>query len=359
VSIKVVQSHGPERDEWMRRLDDFENSEVFAHPGYLGLFDQPGHNSVCLFFECDAGRAMYPITLRDLRCLPYWEGEELFDALSPPYGYGGPFVDGDYDTVCTQFFAAYNEWANDNGLVSEYITFSAKQNYALPYPGDVVERMPCVVRATDMEQDPLWMDYKGSVRTDIKNARRQGVTVEVDTTGQHRSEFLAIYESTMDRRQAAQSYRMDNDFLARMEAAIPGYFSYFHARHEGEIVSTELVLISGDSTFFFRGGTFREKLRTRANLMLKHEIIEWSRQNGKRFYLLGAGNSETDALFKYKRAFSPRGVQPLRVGKWAAQPEACKRLEAARSDYEQGLGNSWTPRTGFFPAYRAPGAIDA
>jgi hypothetical protein len=311
--LKVLGAGGADHEEWMACLESFANPEVFAHPGYLSLFTQPGHQNICLLFECDAGRALYPLILRDLQHLDFWDGDALFDALSPPYGYGGPTVEGDFDAVCAAFFEAYREWAVDNALVSEYITFSAKQDYALPYPGDVVERMPCVVRRTDMEEQALWMDYKGSVRTDVKNARRQGVSVTADPTGEHREQFLAIYDTTMDRRDAAQSYQMKLAFLHEMEARIPGYFSYFHAWHEGQIVSTELVLISGDSTFFFRGGTLREKFRTRANLLLKHEIIEWGRQNSKRFYLLGAGNSETDALFKYKRAFAPSGVQPLRV----------------------------------------------
>jgi hypothetical protein len=102
---------------------------------------------------------------------------------------------------------------------------------------------------------------------------------------------------------------------------------YFHVQLEGEIVSTELIVLNDDRTCFVGGGTRRQHLRTPANLLLKHTIVEWSRQQGYRYYLLGSGNSEEDSPFKYKRAFRARGEggPAFRAGQFHPRLSCTKR----------------------------------
>lgn len=343
----------PEEAEWRHLVERSRSREVFALPGYLKLFAGRGVSPFCAVYEDADGTALYPGLLRDLSMLPFAENLRGADAVSPPYGYGGPFIDGD-EVLAERFFGAWATWAREHGVVAEYLTVSPKSVGRWVYPGTVEERAPTVLRDLSLTDEEAWADYKKSVRTDVRAAEKAGVTVTVDTVGEHAAEFLAIYESTMDRRAAAPGYRLDGAFLQRLHAAIPGGFCYLHAWHQGLIVSSELLLVSGDSTFFFRGGTLAERLTTRANVMLKHEIIRWSRAQGKRAYLLGGGNVGEDSLFKYKRAFAPEGVRMLRVGKWAIDPDAVSRLTEARRAFEAAAGRAWRPRPGFFPPYRAP-----
>jgi len=342
-----------EEEEWRGLVEGSPSREVFALPGYLKLFSGKGVTPFCAVYQDAEGTALYPGLLRDLSSLPFAESLPGADAVSPPYGYGGPFIDGG-DELAGRLFAAWASWAKEHGVVAEYLTVSPKSAARWAYPGTVEERAPTVLRDLSLTDEETWADYKKSVRTDVRAAEKAGVSVTVDPVGEHAAEFLAIYESTMDRRAAAPGYRLDGDFLKGLHAAIPGGFCYLHAWHEGRIVSSELLLVSGDSTYFFRGGTLAEKLTTRANVMLKHEIIRWSRALGKRSYLLGGGNAGEDSLFKYKRAFAPEGVRMLKVGKWAIDPEAVARLTEARHAFEAAAGRPWQPRPGFFPPYRAP-----
>ncbi len=343
---------------WLSLLEQSSHREVFAHPDYLRLFSEASDSCVCLVYEGKGFQLMYPILLRDLSKLEYFETLDTaaVDAVSPPYGYCGPFLSGPEsgrEELIRKFYASYKEWADQHSLVSEYVSFSPKRSVGRGYEGKSSERCPTVLRRLDMSADELWMDYKGSIRTDVKAARRNGVSVISDATGQYASDFLAIYSSTMDRRSAVTSYQLDMQFLEQIHKKLTGYFIYFHAYHEGKIVSTELVLLSGNSSFFFRGGTYRDQLKTKANVMLKHEIISWSQERGLDYYLLGGGNSAEDSLFKYKKAFAPRGVETLMVGKWTVDGKAMSDLVQRRKDYERDRGVEWQASETYFPPYRS------
>jgi len=280
--------------------------------------------------------------------------------ISPPYGYGGPFIvhnTGDEDKLIRCFFDAYREWAPTQGIVAEYMTFSPKNPREWFYPGDVSIRAPTVLCDLGVNPDELWKNYRKTLRWEIRKAQRDGIFVQEDSKGEHAEEFLSIYNSTMDRRHASDAYLMDMAFLSRIHDTLSGNYCYFHAYYNGQIVSSELVLISGDSTFFFRGGTYAEDLKTYSNKLLKHEIIQWSKENGKRYYLLGGGNDSEDPLFQYKRGFAPNGVRWLQVGKWVVDEGRYNELVEARRVFESDRGCAWIPRSDYFPKYRAPAVV--
>lgn len=348
-----------DRDAWLELLRADERAEVFAHPGYLELFSKEGYRPFLAVYEEGEKRLLYPGILRDIRMEPWARDQSAaFDVIPPPFGYSGPFPVAAHapDTEC-RFFARYAEWARQTGVIAEYATCAPHRDSFWGFPGEISERMPTVVRDLVGSPESIALDYKGSVRTDIKSALRQGVTVEEEASGERIPAFLRVYDDTMDARGAAESYRMNRAFLTRLVSALPGCFRFFHAHQAGQIVSTELVLVSADSTFFFRGGTLRDSLKTRANLLLKDAVIRWSLAAGKRWYLLGGGNSGDDPLFKYKRAFAPRGVRMLRVGRWTLDPERSAQLLEARRKHHAVEGRSWAPQPGFFPEYRSPGQV--
>ncbi len=356
-SFRVLEASGPSREEWLALLESWSGKEVFAHPDYLALYQTAGHRPICIVYHCSEGRVIYPLMLRDLRMAAFWGpgGDELYDTIAPPYGYGGPFVEGkgDKSVLVARFFREYRQWALSQNVVSEYITFSPKDECELPYPGTVIVRAPTVVRTLTLSPDEIWRGYKGSVRRCVKAARRAGLVIETDLSGERIEDFLEIYTETMMRRRAAANYYLRPGFLECLNRTLKGYYVYFHALLDGKVVSTELALISADSTFFFRGGTRADASHLRPNHLLKHHIILWSQERGKPYYILGGGNNAGDSLYRYKLSFAPQGVRPLRIGKWILNQNRYEQLVAARRAYEKAQGAQWTPMNNYFPAYRA------
>jgi Acetyltransferase (GNAT) domain len=357
-SFRVLEASGPSREEWLALLESWSGREVFAHPDYLALYQTAGQRPICVVYRSSEGQVVYPLLIRDLRATTFWgpDGDELYDTIAPPYGYGGPFVEGggDKKDLVVKFFREYSQWALSQNVISEYVTFSPKEECELPYPGTVTYRAPTVVRTLTPYPDEIWRGYTGSVRRSVQAARRAGLVIEADQSGERIKDFLEIYTETMMRRNAAANYYLSPGFLEYLNRNLKGYYVYFHALLGGKVVSTELVLISADSIFFFRGGTRADASQLRSNHLLKHHIMLWGQEKGKSYYLLGGGNTAEDSLYQYKLSFAPQGIRDLRIGKWILNQARYEQLIAVRRSYEKAKGAEWMPQNNYFPAYRAP-----
>lgn len=357
-SLRVLEADGGDRQEWLALLESWAGREVFSHPDYLTLFAGPGERPMCAVYDGAGTRVIHPFLLRDLRATAFWgQGrEEVYDIVSPPYGYGGPFVEGtatDRSALTAAFFREYERWAWSQKVASEYVIFSPKEEGAPSYPGEVGSR-PIVVRTLDLAPEDILRDYKSTVPRCIRAAQRAGVCVVQDPTGQRRQDFLDVYEDTMRRRNADASYDLTPAFLERLNRTLSGYFMYFFALLDDRVVAADLLLLSADSIFFFRGGTLAEAFWARPTHLLWHHVFLWGREQGKRCLLLGGGMDVDDSLYRFKLSFAPRGGRPLRFGKWILDASSYDRLLAARRLYERSHGGEWTPRPSYFPAYRAP-----
>ena len=149
----------------------------------------------------------------------------------------------------------------------------------------------------------------------------------------------------MDRREARRGYYFPRTFFEAIATGLAGQFAYFHALVEGRIVSTELALVSADNVYSFLGGTDQAAFDLRPNDLLKHELIVWAKQAGKRRFVLGGGYTEDDGIVRYKKAFAPTGQMSFYVGRRVFDQPSYDRLTQ-----QHGA----TPVAGYFPAYRAP-----
>lgn len=343
-------------ESWVSHWESWPGREVYAHPEYVCLFSDEASRALCAAWRSDRGCVLYPFLLRDIAAEPFC-GEamtQVFDIVTP-YGYGGPFLWGkrDPDDLADRFWSAFSEWAMRQPVVSEFIRFTLFPEDVLDYPGEREERLMNVVRNLDIDGERIWMDYEHKVRKNVNKARRNGVRVEIDLSGERLDEFLNIYSGTMDRRQASKGYYFPRRFFESLRDYLPGQFAYFHALHEGKVVSTELVLVSAESVYSFLGGTDGGAFDLRPNDLLKHEIILWARENGKRRFVLGGGYLPEDGIFKYKKSFSPSGCVPFHVGRRVLDQDLYAILVDRKRQWALGGGREWEPRPGYFPEYRA------
>lgn len=358
-SLRVLGGSPADRQEWERLLASWPGRDVFADPAYLDLYARAGERAACVVYTAGAATVLQPVVLRSVDVLPFWSGEARDDVAPPPFGYAGPFVWGEADdeareVLLRDYYAAYAAWAREAGVVAEYTLFSPMAPVPACYPGETVERIPVVVRDLTPTEDEIWADYRSQVRRNVRAAVRRDVRVTVDEDGKYADAFLAVHEETMDRRDGLAHHRVDAGLLDRLHRALPGRFAYLHAWCDGQVVSSDLLLVSAGSTYYFRGGTRAEFLDTRANQLLKHECVLWSRRTGRHAFLLGGGVDGHDSLLRYKAGFAPGGVRTLWAGRWCLDPERYAELVAARRAYgAPGGGDGDAESSGFFPAYRA------
>jgi hypothetical protein len=351
-SYRVLDEARPtDRAEWLRLWRAWPEQEPTAHPAFVALFARPGDRAVCLVTGGEASGVLFPLVLRPLGVEPWAApGETRWDAVSP-YGYGGPFAWGGGPR--DGFWDAAEHWLRGAGVVTAFARLSLFPDELLPFRGEVVDNAPAVVRRLDLDGEAIWQDYAHKVRKNVNAARRAGLSFEIDVEGRRLDDFLAIYESTMDRRQAGDGYYFSREFFETILREMPGSCLLAHVLDAGRVVSTELVLRSATRLYSFLGGTLADAFEKRPNDLLKHEVGAWGRGAGLRAYVLGGGYAGTDGIFRYKLAFAPSGEVPFRVGCWVLDSGATSALIETRRASELAGGNDWSPRPGFFPAYRA------
>jgi hypothetical protein len=332
-------------ERWLEHWQAWPAREVYAHPGYLKLYEDDRSRALCAAWTGAAGTVLYPFLLRDLTVEPFCPPElERATDLTSPYGYGGPFFWGDDpEAAAAEFWPRFADWARSEAVVSEFVRLALLPDELLPYPGERVQRLVNVVRDLDREPDELWMDYEHKVRKNVKKARRSEIRIELDETGARLDDFLRLYRHTMDRREADERYDFPAEYFERIHRELPGQFVYAHALSGDRVVSSELVLVSAETIYSFLGGTDRNAFELRPNDLLKHELILWAKEAGKRRFVLGGGYSEDDGIYRYKRSFAPHGLTPFFVGQRVLEPELYRWLTERRDD---GVTED------YFPAYR-------
>jgi hypothetical protein len=328
---------------WIEIWSQWPNREAQAHPAYLELFAGPEDRPRAAVLSSSRGSVLYPFLQRPIG--------EVSD-LTSPYGYGGAYAwGGDRDSLAGAFWPAFDAWAKSAGVVAEFMRVAVGTDDTLPYVGELVRRQDNVIVPTAHAPTELWTSYAHKVRKNVNKARAANVRVVFDLTGERLDAFARIYLATMSRRSASQSYRFEAAFFQRLNATLPQGVAYFHAVLDGEVISTELALVSAQRIYSFLGGTDERFFDLRPNDLLKHEMIEWAHANGKSQFVLGGGFQPDDGIFQYKKAFAPDGVVPFYTGQRILDPDRYEHLVA---DRRASVGGPLAAE--FFPAYRAPAA---
>ena len=343
-----------DRQAWLAAWQAWPDREVFAHPEYALAFPRPSQRVRCAHFRDAGGEVLFPFELRRLDEEPWCAAGCGAADLSSPYGYGGPYAWGRPSPEA--FWDAFRGWARREDVVSGFIRRGLFPEQLLRLPEGEAVIAENVVRDLTIPAERIWMSYEHKVRKNVNKARRAGLTARIDARGERLGDFHAVYEATMDRRNAAEFYHFAPAFFEGLFERLAGQVLLAHVEAgDGRVVASELVLVSERHLYSFLGGTLPEGLPLGANDLLKHAVIEWGREQGKAAFVLGGGFRPGDGIFRYKRAFAPDGVVPFRVGRLVFDPEACSRLVERRREWEASLGHEWRPLPGFFPEFRAPG----
>ena len=343
---------------WKRFLDAWPRHDVFAKPSYLSLFLKEHHRVVCLHFSHDAGELIYPVIVRSLEELAFAKGShgQYCDLVTAPFGTGGPYIRyaDDEARLLPAFFAAYEQWCHDEKVIVEYTTFPPIQPRTLGYPGHVVERMPVVVKP--LQGRDVLGDMNATRRNEARRALSSGLTVDVDICATGIDAFVATYVDTQ-RRHAdfRDGLDMSGQGVRQLVDAVTPDVVLFHAVHAGRVIASALVLCSGVSLIYHRAASLTDALHLRGAQLLLLSISEWGRDHGYEWLQIGGGTASDPegSLFRYKASFTRQPVVPLLVGRWVVNPTTYAEVNEARTRF-YGTAASVDPRTGFFPAYRAP-----
>jgi Acetyltransferase (GNAT) domain len=287
-----------------------------------------------LRIDTDGGELLAPLTVREI------PGADARDAISP-YGYPGitwsqsaswniesPIGDSMFQSTVR---AEEIEWA-DTGLVSLFI----RHTLAPPPLAGAAERN--VVQIADPE---LPLKSRASDRNRINRNRRDGYTVELlpgpETSAAQRAGFLATYEQTMRRAEAAERYFFGAAYFDRILMSDQSWLALAYAPG-GDVAAASITVRSDGFLHYYLSGSADAHLRASPMKNVVAALVEFSNEQGLPLNL-GGGITRGDQLEEFKRGFANR-EQAWHTSEIVCDREAYDRLSAGRE------------APGFFPAYR-------
>lgn len=349
-----------DRNRWLQ-LWQASGREPFAHPGYVELFADREAQARCALYETGAGQVFYPFLLRRIpeSQPPKLATTPAFDIISP-YGYGGPLIaekkpekpaadtenaspsikKEQKNDLFNGFYREFHHWAQQNHIVSEFVRFFLFSEAREHYYGQVEHNNDNIVADLNRTDEELWLSFRQKVRKNVRKAQSYDLAIIEDPAGDRLNDFLKVYYHTLNRRKAKAFYYFDKPFLANLLENLTKQCCFFHVHRHGEIIASELVLISDSNVYSFLGGTLADHFGLRPSDLLKYQITKWARTKGFDRFVIGGGHKPHDGIFAFKEAFAPGSIQPFHTGKMIFDEKMYRSLSGK------------TTCEGFFPTYR-------
>lgn len=331
--------------DWVGVWSHTAHREPQSHPSYGMALSPASDRFLGAVAVLSNGSAILPFAVRTVPI----GSAAVRDAITP-YGYGGAYVDGSVDAEW--FWRQWDRWALTSDICGITIRSHLFDDEVLPATGQKVTPLQNIVVDLTQDEERIWDNFEGRVRTDIRRGLKLGVSVAADEKCDGLDEFHRLYLETMASKGADAFYMFSKSSLETLVTSMGGRIALFHAYVDDRLVASEMQLMGTKNAYYFLSGSTDEGRRARANPVMKHEVMRWLKSKGLSRYVLGGGMQAGDSLFRYKRAYSPQGVANFNVCFHESQPGVASNLTRQREVEQPG----WRPAQGYVPSYRAPGA---
>jgi len=319
--------------------------DIYYLPEWLELYAQKDGEGYRYYkYEHPEGTILYPYVIRKA---PYIiDGRQYYDIITP-YGFNGPCI---VDCTVTgriklihEFGIDFTEHCKENNIIAEYVRFSPwlkncndfKELYQLRDNNRTV--------AIDLTVDDIMVDELRSKRRNIvRTARKSGVEIQFDFSGESIPEFFRLYRKTIEKNSIGQYYNFPIEFLKAHFDKLHEHIFIANAVADNQIVSSCFVLKQGNNLHYHLSANDYELTKFQGNSLLLYELALWGKEHGCRFLHLGGVGAANKSLMDFKYSFTHNDGMPFFVGTRVQNRGVYNALVAAG-----GKENS-----GFFPEYR-------
>jgi hypothetical protein len=344
---------------WMKSLQLCGDYDIYHLPQYHQMADEMGEGQPYLFFfKSNNAFAALPFLLRPVANVEGLE-ESRHNDISSVYGYSGVATSvAENADDANEFRAAFQEALKRLFEQLSVVTFFSRTNPLLPTTWilkGMAEILPLsltvAVDLTATYEKQLEGMTKGH-KYDVRKARRLGVVVEEDETFQHIDEFIQIYNETMKRTGASDSYFFPKDYYLHLKKSFGEKLKLYFARLDGQAVSASMFFMTGRIIQYHLSGTPAEFFPLNGGKLILDEVRQLGSKNGFSWLHLGGGvGSSEDNLYRFKAGFS-KVRQTFEVTRMIVDQEAYSELCEKRREWLQSCDRD-LPDTDYFPKYRA------
>lgn len=146
------------------------------------------------------------------------------------------------------------------------------------------------------DSDTLWKRLPGNIRRQVRIARRNGLTVKIDRTGQHLAAFYDVFSRFTHQLGTPVFGRK---FLEHVVDIFPDGFNIAVVFHQQQPIGGYFQLQLADTVYGVWGASLRETLSLRPAYLAHWEILRDSCDQGYRYLDMGRSPTASNAS-KYK-----------------------------------------------------------
>lgn len=343
-----------ESNKWDSIVKSFSNYDVYYLSGYTKAFKLHGDGEPTLIYYHDEEiRAINVVMKRDIekdiKFRNIIKSESFFDIITP-YGYGGFIIEGSINEInFKRLNEAYSNYCISNDIISEFVRFhpvleNSKTNQGIYEVTDLGKTITIDL----MSKEHIWENLSSKNRNVIRKAIKSGVEIYWGRSSKLISEFIPLYNATMNKDDATDYYYFDRDFYKSVLEDLKYNCLIFYAVYDQKIISMSMILFGNDNMHYHLSASDREYQSLAATNLLLYEAACWGCENGYKSFHLGGGlGSKEDSLYNFKKAFNKNSETYFSIGKKIFDNTKYQDLVDIRNikaDYKQ------EPK--FFPAYR-------
>jgi serine/alanine adding enzyme len=263
--------------------------------------------------------------------------------VTTPYGGGGPLALGPRPPV-EHFWALYETWCRDRGIVASFFRFHPLLGNHRGVPVHV-ERLGRTVAWRLAPRIDLAETMHKHHRRLARKAEREGLKAHVEAAPASLDEFIAIYERTMRRNAASDFYLFPAVYWQTLIGTLRDRLVRVDVRRGAEVHASALVFATRPWLHYHLAGSSDDGRALGASHLALLATARWGQDRGyERLHLGGGVGGREDSLFEFKSRFDPHGLLEYAVGKAVHD----------RARYHQLSGVDPSVLEGFFPAYRHP-----
>ncbi|URD51582.1 GNAT family N-acetyltransferase [Chroococcidiopsis sp. CCNUC1] len=199
----------------------------------------------------------------------------------------------------------------------------------------------------------IWHQTHSSQRNKINKCKRLGMTAKIVSFLEYIDEFATVYQETMERVGAANSYFLfDRQYFLKLQKFLLDKIHLCIVELDGEIASAGIYTECSGIVQGLLGGTRNKFYRFSPSSLETDYVRFWARERGNEFLHLGGGvGGSRDSLYQFKASFSQQRHEFLTL-RLIIDSEKYDRLVKVRAELLNTQVESLLS-SNFFPAYRA------
>lgn len=202
-----------------------------------------------------------------------------------------------------------------------------------------------------LSEQEIWHQTRPDHRSHINRCKRAGFTAKMLPLAEYVDVFMNVYNQTMDRVEAKQSFYFDYEYFSGL-ANLHDKIHLCIVELDNQVACAGIFLECCGIVQYHLSGTKNEFLKPAPSKLMLDYVRYWAKERGNKILHLGGGvGSAKDSLYNFKAGFSKQKHPFLTLRLITDQEKYLNlvelRAKSLKTDPEVLL------KSNFFPAYRS------